>query len=53
MWDSLPDWVQILKAAIIGAEFGLSVMVGWYLMRLRTSKTIEHLREILRQKNGM
>ena len=53
MWDSLPDWDGILKSAVIGILFGMSVLVGWFLMQLRTSKTIDHLRQLLREKNGM
>jgi len=53
MWESIPDWEKILKACAIGLEWGFAAIVGWYLMRLRTSSNIKHLREQLRIKNGM
>lgn len=53
MWQNLGTYDQIFRAFIIGVEFGGTVLVGYYLMHRRTSKTIEHLREELRIKNGV
>jgi len=50
MWDQLGTWTQILKAAVIGIEFAISVGVGYYLMHRGTSRTIDHLKDLVRQK---
>ena len=52
MWEHLGTYDQIFRAALIGFEFAIPVGIGYYLMNRRTSKTIEHLKELLRRKNG-
>ena len=50
MWDNLGTYDQIFRATLIGLEVAIAVGVGYYLMNRRTSKTIENLREVLKNR---